>query len=236
MDIFSAFFLPVFLGASHALEPGHGKTALTLFSVRARFNYKFVLSLIGGITLSHTVVLLVTALALRVFVLDHNASHMFHGIFGAIGSLILFWVAYRVFPDENDSEACTHEKRCSCSHHGSEERQVAPGNPDDSGESRTVGLIGMGGGLVPCPTAVAAFMTSLKSGAILEGISAIFAFVLGMILTLLGLALAAHMFGSKLLARTQNARGSYAYVLSGAIALAGALSLYLALGELRAHS
>lgn len=232
MEILSAVFLPVFLGASHVLEPGHGKTALTLFAAGAsRVNSRFVYSLVGGIVVSHTLVLLITALALHMIAFGEDTFRVMHGVFGLFGGALLFWVAYRVFMDRKGAGHEYHGSGCSCPAHAKSPSSESSPADGSRGEARTVGLIGMGGGLLPCPTAVAAFMTSLASGAILEGVVAIFAFVGGMVVTLVGLALGANYFGSRFFRVTDANQGRYAYGLAGAIGLAGVMSLFLSMRE-----
>ncbi len=230
MEVVYSFLLPVFLGAGHVLEPGHGKTALTLFATRARMNSRFIISLMAGIVLSHTLVLLLTALVLSLIAFERDDFHILHAVFGGVGSLILFWVAWRVLPrssGKGEHDHGDHEPGSTCS---------CPAHQGDAAakkkEAGTAGLIGMGGGLLPCPTAVAAFMTSLSSGAVLEAVGAIFAFILGMVITLLALALAANFLGSRFLNFQGLNRRRHAYLLALAIAAAGIVSLVMPLREL----
>ena len=269
VEFLTPYLLPVFLGASHALEPGHGKTALTLFSAQAKLSLRFVVTLIGGIAISHTLALSIVA-ALLYFVLSGESQmHFVHGAFGLLGSILLFYVAWTLWPRSGLNQA--HAAGCQCPLHGAtaaSENNLRPltseskstgllplSNPSaakpalitplkresrtadkehskEGHEVRTAGLIGIGGGLVPCPTAVAAFLTSVQAGAITQGIGGIVAFLIGLILTLVTVALIAHRFGSALLGRAGGRfQKYYPYVLSAAIAAAGLLSLYHAASE-----
>lgn len=260
VEFLTPYLLPVFLGASHALEPGHGKTALTLFSAQARLSFRFVATLIGGIAFSHTLALSLVAALLYFFLSGQEQVHLVHGAFGFLGSALLFYVGWTLWP-RSGVEA--HPKGCSCSLHahskGNEGAVFAPlaagpskvsvlgpvgsgiapnpaGTPHEADrkekhEIRTAGLIGIGGGLVPCPTAVAAFLTSVQAGAIGQGIGGIAAFLLGLILTLVTVAIVAHKFGSSLLGRTGRFQKYYPILLSCSIFGAGLLSLYHALSE-----
>jgi nickel/cobalt exporter len=175
------------LGAVHALEPGHGKTAMFVYLLGGRRSlwHPIVLGLTTAI--SHSVSLFAIAFAVHLthhFVSgDHHHEEQVSGILQWVSALLVVAVGGFMVV-----QAIRGKKNHCCHHHyhGEEHQSSSTGTPLvqlggiessrcdlDSGHRpvdrsndgyRMTALLGLAVGLLPCPSALAAYFTSLSSG------------------------------------------------------------------------
>jgi nickel/cobalt transporter (NicO) family protein len=175
------------LGAIHALEPGHGKTAMFVYLLGGRRSiwHPVVMGLTTAI--SHSVSLFAIAFAVHLthhFVTgDHHHEEQVSIILQWASTLLLVAVGIFLLVQalRGKKEMCCHhhhhgEERQSCSegetliqlggcelpanHHCFEHQPVHKSN----GGYRMTALIGLAVGLLPCPSALAAYFTGLSAG------------------------------------------------------------------------
>jgi len=209
--------LAFLLGALHALEPGHGKTAMYVYLLGGKRSawHPFVMGLSTAI--SHSLSLFTIAFAVHlahhVVTGDHHHEENVSTILPWISALLVVAVGCYLLRQAIRGK----QVRC-CSHHGGGHQHEhdcsaspdlvaleAPANatsvepePAPRTSYKTTALLGMAVGLLPCPSALAAYFTGLSTGSPAAAylIIALFAAGIACSLTLVGLAL--QLFGERL--------------------------------------
>ena len=164
------------LGMLHALEPGHGKTAMFTFMVDRKNRIIDSVCLAFSAALSHSMIILVIALA------THLGGHLFLGaekdisplLSKAAGIALILVGLYLIVKSKPK-----HSENC-CAHHGSEEHKGF-----NRSQMKLSATLGFSIGLFPCPSLVAAFIMFLGTGKTELGLAAVIMFALGMALCIL---------------------------------------------------
>ena len=174
--------LAALLGGLHALTPGHGKTLVAAYLVGSRGTVKDAVVLGGVVTLTHTAsVLLFGALALVAS--QAVVATMLASLLELCAALLvvglgarLLWVRWRAL--NAPSEASTLG-------HGHTHPHPLPGG----GAKRPTGLVGLGiaGGALPCPEALAILLVAVGIGRIGLGLGLIVSFSVGLAAVLITL-------------------------------------------------
>lgn len=165
------------LGALHALEPGHGKTAMTTYMLNGSRKWTDSLMMAVSAGFSHTAIIIFLAIA------AHIGSHVMlkdgHQISGPLehlsGFLMIIIGLYLIF-----TKAQEHKRCCGHHHHGHEPENHHHHKKD----LKTSAFFGLSLGLFPCPSLLAAFTLALNSGHTELGIMSAALFTLGMVLSL----------------------------------------------------
>lgn len=197
MTGFWAGGLAFMLGALHALEPGHGKAAIAAYTVghRGRLGHVLVLGL--STALAHTATIIVLALMLGVAAGD--GEHVHHWFEYASAALLVgvgCWMLVRArrrsrSSSSNDSTTGDHAgdaaDDCGCGTHEATHaaRNDAPGY-------RLAGVMGLTGGIIPCPSALAALLSAAAVGHFAYGVWSVILFSTVIAVTLSLVALFAH--------------------------------------------
>ncbi|MFZ5652507.1 MAG: sulfite exporter TauE/SafE family protein, partial [Bacillota bacterium] len=174
MSIIVSFFTAMGLGALHSLEPGHGKGLMGAYLAVSGGRLRDVLALGFSAAATHTVVVMLLALAL------HSAAgavstgsgvpavqferylQLFSGLMiTAIGLFML-----------RRSISRKHLGSCGCGCHSSPRRRT-------SSPSAGAFLVGVSNGLVPCPGSLAVALMSLSAGNLWSGFWLVLAFGIG---------------------------------------------------------
>lgn len=172
------WYLPTafLLGALHSFEPAHGKAVLVAYLAGGR--HRLIDAILFGliITVAHTFSIMAlglgTWLAAQYFGLSVTGP-----ILTLAGGLLVvivgFWMLIRW-----RAGACDHPG------HGHHEPHPEKAGSERNGAAgkRSFGqlaLLGLGGGLVPCPAGVAMLMTAVAAGNLAKGLSLATAFSLG---------------------------------------------------------
>lgn len=199
--ILSALAVAFFLGAAHALTPGHGKTIVAAYLVGSRGRLIDAFYLGGVVTLTHTfsvfVLGFITLYASRQFAPDK----IFPWLSLASGLLVTGiggWLVFRRWGGGHEHSHDGHHHH----HHGhSHDHDHQHHHHDhDHGDGHhhghahgTSGLLSLGisGGLVPCPEAMVVLMLSVSMGRIAMGLGLLTAFSLGLaaVLIVIGCAM-----------------------------------------------
>jgi len=189
------------LGALHALEPGHGKTVVGAYLIGSRGRPADAVLLGIVVTLTHTgiVILLavLSAVAAAYFVPD-----TVHGVLELVSALLIvavggwmIWIRYKQARHPLGLRTDPHSHAApgdAGREHGGHHHQ--PHLPDViRGQRPSLGqllTLGISGGIVPCPAALAVLLAAIAYGSYLRGISLVIIFSLGMACTLVAIGLA----------------------------------------------
>lgn len=194
-----ALGLSFLFGAFHALSPGHGKTMVAAYLVGTRGTAKHAVFLGLIVTLTHTIGVfalgLVTFFAAQ-YIVPEKLYPVLSGLSG-LGILIIglgmLWTrvaALRRAHTQKDDLYNDDDERESFFEQ--EQSAIAPsGNPpqEEPLSLRTLLVLGITGGILPCPSALVVMLSAIYLHRIAFGMTMIVAFSLGLaaVLTLIGI-------------------------------------------------
>ena len=187
------------LGALHALEPGHGKTIVAAYLVGSRGNMKHAALLGASVTFTHTLsvfLLGIGTLLLSSYIVPEKIIPVLGVLSGAsivlIGGWLFYkrWSAFRQELAHQQAHAHGHHHH----HHHHDHHHDHDHDHDHShGHSHshshapqgdiTVGslmALGASGGLVPCPAAMVLLLSAIAIGRVGLGLVLLLAFSLGL--------------------------------------------------------
>jgi ABC-type nickel/cobalt efflux system permease component RcnA len=197
--------LSFFLGALHALEPGHGKTAMFVYLLDGKRSFWHPVVMGLSTAFSHSVSLFAIAFGVHIahhlISGDHNHEQQVSSVLQWISALLVVAVGGFLLVQAirgRKVRCCGHHHLGACSDHSHEhaacsiEPQVVQlggafsssnataasatlpqvASPEISSVEtkpsrtsyRTTAILGLAVGLLPCPTAMAAYFTGLSSG------------------------------------------------------------------------
>lgn len=190
------------LGALHALTPGHGKTLVTAYLVGTDGRPIDALALGGIITLTHTGSVAALGVATLLLTRLWTPYRVLPWIeCGSSVAIILLggWLAWTRFaavarrrhsvraPAYINGETHEHEDGTVHTHgwFGAHDHRAAT----MTASKRTIALVGMSGGILPCPDALAILLIAIAAGHLFSGLLIIAAFSAGLAAVLIGLGL-----------------------------------------------
>jgi ABC-type nickel/cobalt efflux system permease component RcnA len=202
--------LAFLLGAMHALSPGHGKTIVGAYLVGARGTARHAAFLGLTVTLTHTAGVfalgLVTLFASR-YVLPERLFPVLSFISGAlvvaIGASLLVrrlqaagLVSWRV--GELEGRELTNSPTRQLAHDHAHDHEHGPHGHDHLPPGadgapviwRSLLLLGISGGLLPCPSALVVMLSAIALHRVAYGLLLVTAFSLGLAAALTGIGLA----------------------------------------------
>ena len=187
------------LGALHALEPGHGKSAMLVYLAGQKRSWLHPLVMGISSAVSHSLSLI--AIAALVHLTHHLVTGDHHHenetvtrLMQWISALLVIavgiwmtWSAWKAKPSQ-----------CGCSKH----HECEPANElDTPPRTRTTysmsALLGVAFGLLPCPSAMAAYFTSMSAGTPVAAYLVIGLFAAGIATSLTIVGVAVQSFGAK---------------------------------------
>lgn len=202
-----ALGIALVLGALHALTPGHGKTVVAAYLVGARGTTRHAVVLGSIVTLTHTgsVLLLgVITLAASQYILSTSLLPALEVLSGLlIVGLGIYLLAQRV-RDWRRSRAHQHAHAHNLPHeHDDHHHEDDHNHEHEHGDShahshevpdtltwRSLIALGVSGGLVPCPDAIAILLVAIAINRLLLGLALIISFSLGLAAVLIAIGLA----------------------------------------------
>lgn len=212
------------LGALHAVEPGHGKTAMLVYlsGGRRSFWHPIVIGISSGIT--HSVSLLAIAfvvhLAQHLVVGDHHHhdATVTHSLQWVSALLVLavgawmWWSASRKRP-----------AKCGCQSHRHECGKV----PESYASSYSMSaLLGVAFGLLPCPSALAAYFASISTNSPFSAYAVIVLFAAGIACSLSVIGIFLQWIGTKPLTKSKRLQElPWPYIRAGLILIIGCFYL-----------
>jgi nickel/cobalt exporter len=184
------------LGAFHALEPGHGKTVITAYLVGSRGTAWEAMLLGLVVAVTHTSSVLILGV-LSLLVASRWGDWRLTEIIGVISGALISVIGLRLLVTrcrtarkgsayDHDHADLHHDHEGSHHHHP----ELSPGGET----AERVGLwsivvLGISGGIVPCPAALVVLLASLNSGDMTSGLSYLLMFSLGVAAVLVALGL-----------------------------------------------
>ena len=221
------------LGALHALTPGHGKTVVAAYLVGSRGTAWHAVVLGSVVTLTHTgsVFLLgIITLAASQYILPTSIIPWLEIISGLMIVGLGFYLLWQRFLYWRKTSAPIQEKAprkysltpaVSKKISGAVKIQKVPENFHQHGDGkmhshevpetitwRSLITLGISGGLVPCPDAIAILLVAIAINRILLGLALIIAFSLGLAIILIAIGLL--MVSSSHLFKRMDAFNKYA--------------------------
>jgi ABC-type nickel/cobalt efflux system permease component RcnA len=172
--LLGALVLAFFLGAVHALTPGHGKTIVAAYLVGSRGRVIDAVYLGGVVTLTHTASVFILGLvglyASQRIALDriYRQLNLLSGLLvAAIGAWLLWHRLRHTHPHPHHDHPHPH-----------------PHGPTGRGSLLSLGI---SGGLLPCPEALVVLMISISLGRLAFGMAILVAFSLGLAAVLIAI-------------------------------------------------
>lgn len=231
-----------FLGAGHALTPGHSKALVGAYLIGSRGTVKHAVFL--GLTVTITHVSSAYALSLLLIGFSFLAPEQLQIIPAIISSLVILGMGLTLFvrrlraaivgaPYSHHHHDHDHGKEIH-DHHEHGHSHLPPGADGERVTWRSLLALGVSGGLLPCPSAILVVLAANALGRNLYGLLLVTAFSLGLAGVLTGIGIVFIKAGGFLNMSSQTGRlGRVLKALPVAsaafIAGIGALMLYQAL-------
>ncbi|MCA1765029.1 MAG: sulfite exporter TauE/SafE family protein [Desulfobulbaceae bacterium] len=187
----------VALGALHAFEPGHGKSLIAAYMLgtRGRALDGVILGFI--VTFTHTFSVIILGLIAKLMAGQLSDAQL-HNWLGLLSSLLILGVGLWMFYDRLFKERPRHfHFFCKNDHgvsghnhlHDHDHIHPAPGGGDDKVNFWRLTLLGISGGMVPCPPAIAALLAAVAAGKIGQGLIVTLFFSLGLGIVMMGIGI-----------------------------------------------
>ena len=230
--------IAVLLGGLHALSPGHGKTVVGAYLVGSRGTVRHALFLGLTVTITHTAgvfALGVVTLLASQYVVPEQLFPLLSLLSGAIvvtigASLLIRRVRTAIGWHSHDHD---HDHTVPHSHGGRVHSHLPPGADGAPVTWRSLLMLGISGGILPCPSALVVLLAAISLQRVGYGLLLVIAFSVGLagVLTAVGLLF---VYAGRLL-KSSGGFGRLARVLPVLSALvitcAGIAICYQALGE-----
>jgi ABC-type nickel/cobalt efflux system permease component RcnA len=170
------------LGALHALEPGHGKTIVAAYLVGSRGNMKHAALLGASVTFTHTLsvfLLGIGTLLLSSYIVPEKIIPVL-GVLSGVSILLiggwLFVKRWRAYRHELAHARGHHHHH----HHGHSHSHSHSHVPQGDITVGSLMALGASGGLVPCPAAMVLLLSAIAIGRVGLGLILLVAFSLGL--------------------------------------------------------
>lgn len=214
------------LGALHALEPGHGKTAMLLYLAGERRSFLHPLVMGLSSALSHSISLI--GIAAMVHLTHHMVTgdhhHADEGVTNAMrwisAGLVLMVGLWMLWSARRSKPA-----KCGCSQHKHEcgDKKDTTNSWSKKTSYSMSAMLGAAFGLMPCPSAMAAYFTGLSSGSPLSAYIVIGLFAAGIATSLTCVGMIVQVFGNRFTKKkdTWLTQLPWNYIRAGLIILIG---------------
>ncbi len=186
-----ALLMAAFLGAAHALTPGHGKTLVAAYLVGERGTVGHAVLLGCVTTATHTAAVLLLAALLPAFFPDTPDASV-QAALGLVGGLLIaglgFWLLMRRLAGQADHVHLPghgHHHH----HHGHDHDHVHLPSPGSRVGFWQLVVLGVQGGIVPCWDAIAMLCVAISAQRLWLGLPLLLAFSAGLagVLILIGI-------------------------------------------------
>jgi ABC-type nickel/cobalt efflux system permease component RcnA len=185
----AALVVAFFLGAVHALTPGHGKAIVAAYLVGSRGRVLDAVWLGGIVTATHTASVFALGIA-ALYASQRFAMDRIQSWLGLVSGLLVAAIgASLLWQRMRHAHAHPHEH----GHHHDHPHT----HPHDHGHEHSGNLLSLGisGGLVPCPEALVVLMISISLGRLWLGLAVLVAFSLGLATVLIAVGTAMVLAG-----------------------------------------
>ena len=188
------------LGALHALEPGHGKTAMLVYlsGERRSILHPIIMGLSSATSHSASLIGIAAVVHLTHHLVTQDHQHggqaVTRGMQWVSALLVLtvgLWMAWRAWKPKS--------KACGCrSHATSLDSQRVPHSKSSRESYSMSAMLGVAFGLLPCPSAMAAYFSSISTGAPVAAYLVIGLFAAGIASSLTLGGICVQIFGEKM--------------------------------------
>lgn len=188
--VLGALIVALGLGALHAFGPGHGKAMVAAYLIGSRGRVRDAVTLGGVVTLAHVgsvIVLGLVALFLSEYVLPQQLYPWLGVASGVMIWLVGFWMLARRALHEHGhthDHGPVHDPGHGHVHSHAAAHVHGPGEASRATRSALL-MLGVSGGMVPCPSALAVLLGAVAMHRIAFGLALIVAFSAGLALVLI---------------------------------------------------
>jgi ABC-type nickel/cobalt efflux system permease component RcnA len=192
--LLSAALIAAGLGALHALEPGHGKTVVAAYLVGSRGTARHAVLLGIVVTAAHTAGVYLLGAA-TLYASRYIVPEQLYPWLGAISGLSVAGLGIFIFLRHWTGETGEHSHTPGEQHSHWFLQATRTANPADSKpieralSLRELCLLGITGGIVPCPAALVVLLSAFSLHRIGFGLFLITAFSLGLAVVLVAIGL-----------------------------------------------
>ncbi len=208
------FFTAFFLGAVHALSPGHGKAMVAAYLVGSNGKKKDAVILGAIVTFTHVISVLILGIII-LFLSNKILPEQIYPWISIFSGVLIFLVGLFLLAKQSHSHDHSHSHNHSHHTHSHDDEdhhphddhfhnhnssQDHPGhlhNPLDNDAGRigekthpgSLVSLGVAGGMVPCPSAIVVLLVSVTLNKIVLGLAIILIFSLGLASVLISIGL-----------------------------------------------
>lgn len=189
---FLAAGISIFLGALHALAPGHGKTVMAAYLVGSRGTSRQALQLGMTVAITHTAGVFGLGLILSASqTVAPEQLYPYLGLasgllFAAVGAMLLRRAVRARRGGHGHSHGHEHSHDHGHGHGHEDEHGHSHGHGDQPLTWRSLLAPGLAGGLVPSPSALVVLLGGIAIGRAWFGVTLVVAYGIGMAATLVG--------------------------------------------------
>lgn len=229
LSIFGVYFAAFVLGMMHALEPGHGKTVVAAYLVGSRGRNFDAIFLGLVVTLTHSFSILILGVIAKVSS-RYFTDQVLHAYLGLVASIIILGIGLWML--KTRWAALRNPEKVH--NHGHHSHTHSPGNihlKDNQPGILSLFFLGISGGIVPCPAALAILLASASVGDIGKGLALVVIFSIGLAFSLVAIGLFvvnSVKFVQKFL-DTKKFMTKVSFISAGIITMIGVLTLYSSL-------
>lgn len=195
----SGFAIAFFLGAAHALTPGHGKTIVAAYLVGSRGRISDAVYLGGIVTATHTASVFALGL-LTLYASQHVSLDRIYPwlslLSGALVTAIGGWLLWQRLTGRGHHHHHDHDHSHDHGHsHGHHHHHHHYHHHHHEHGRGSLFSLGFSGGLVPCPEALVVLMISISLRQVGLGLAILVAFSLGLAAVLIAIGVAMVLAG-----------------------------------------
>jgi ABC-type nickel/cobalt efflux system permease component RcnA len=202
--LITAAFIAFGLGALHALEPGHGKTIVAAYLVGSRGTARHALLLGLIVTVSHTAGVFALG-AITLYASRYIVPEQLYPWLGVVSGLTIAGLGGYMFLRRWSGLDFDHSHSAGQIHghwFSSRKQRVTEPEPAQSVSLYQLFILGMTGGIIPCPAALVVLLSAFALHRIGLGFFLILAFSLGLAAVLIGFGMLM-VYGRRFLSRLQ---------------------------------
>ncbi|GAB4341251.1 MAG: high frequency lysogenization protein HflD [Desulfobulbaceae bacterium] len=198
----------VMLGALHAFEPGHGKTLIGAYMVGTRGRAVDGLLLGLVVTVTHTFSVIALGIVARFLSVQYSEASL-HDWLGLVSAALILvtglWMLkmrlasstahthFHLFgtghhhPHEHDHDHGHHHHHDHEHAHDHDHHHHDHSHDQPHTDIRHLLLLGISGGIIPCPAGIATLLAAIAAGRIAEGLTVTIFFSIGLGLVMMSI-------------------------------------------------